>query len=1152
MKNTNKNSIRGLICGGEGWLAHEAPKKLVSDGNHNMTIEARFLVNGVVSGTIYGQKNGLKLTLDHGRARISFPGRFSALAPESLAFRKPGCYSVAAVLRSGKAELYIDGIRVVDMPVGGSGERCLEDFAIGEEFSGYITDLRLFSVSLSPDEIQKDSAGIWQTKNNCLFQADFSGEHCVDASTERLRVKTVKTAPRTSFLTACTRTGGGCAFIRETPIGLGTKRSVCGKFYLCSSDEADRYILYTAVKENRGVCSICLEKQDGKWLMCVKNGADTVHSELHLKPGMWNDFCVVFTGGSVKLYLDGMMVGEQNTGVPVWSGLTAIVGAGISESGLDLGGSFSGALDYLAEFDCALTETEIDRFVDNPPYLFETGLKALMYFGYGTPAEVCAGQNLKAVGEYEFCFLPGTVPADSPTGIARVLPTVEQPMWGTLPADEQWRLTAACHIAKGVLLSVMGIGMAPDIGEKQLCVRIIKSQMAKEIIKVFWKREVSGQEAVAMACTALKECVEEGISIYFPPEAAKTYFYGPAQAAYMAEHMKIMVETGAASAITERLKETLGNIWKTEQSLRQGGNGSLEVVSVCFNHGGDPAVGSVHFHTSASGNLPVSQVFAPVNKRVPVTGVMVPSKMADAYAEVVLKYTGAAGHSLSGTLWAVDRGNTKTFGDVSKAFTVLAGGSITVNLPLAGEGLPSDLNIKRTAIWELNCPELESPFLINCDLTVYTLFHSPLKPWAACEPPAPYNPHGPGYITTELLDFTAREMTAPGGESQFCAYLTERLNTCGLFAYDTPGGGACHYTEYDRRFKYLKFIRDLSLPGPHLLNCTDCATILSSLAAMAGIRLPMLLLTDLNGNRSGYRCNQIQAITEVNPPTVWSVPFPAEGGGFLYHQVNTDGSSGLDAPLLIYDACLKVDVGLRPGEDGSIMAKKAEQPVAMAAQETWDAAVHVPPHMDYTGRFYRERLVCDGQEAAFLQGKFDVPGLTAVLTRTEDNRAEENVSARFEEVDTGGYGEYLRALRKLYFPDISGKTATKEEIRDDNPEELYKKLNDWGLTLVESDMLERTYRLTGLKKGNPAGKTALLKPTIREYVCVPGQSPELLMARVLSFFTCPKITDLKDTYGERSIRIGENVIVFLRRYRVYAVTAGCGETATAIAEALNS
>ncbi len=148
--------------------------------------------------------------------------------------------------------------------------------------------------------------------------------------------------------------------------------------------------------------------------------------------------------------------------------------------------------------------------------------------------------------------------------------------------------------------------------------------------------------------------------------------------------------------------------------------------------------------------------------------------------------------------------------------------------------------------------------------------------------------------------------------------LVEKFYLSGL-TYDNAGG-ASEYTsgpnqENGKIKSALNYFsgKPITLHEGNIVNCTDCGTIISSLANVIGCKLwssrfykkdsKFLLFT--SGHRefdSWFECNEIMSI-QGGPPTIWAPPFPP-GNGFSYHEIAFKG--GATSTDIIYDACLKV------------------------------------------------------------------------------------------------------------------------------------------------------------------------------------------------------------------------------------------------------
>ncbi len=124
------------------------------------------------------------------------------------------------------------------------------------------------------------------------------------------------------------------------------------------------------------------------------------------------------------------------------------------------------------------------------------------------------------------------------------------------------------------------------------------------------------------------------------------------------------------------------------------------------------------------------------------------------------------------------------------------------------------------------------------------------------------------------------------------AKVTEQVNASIFFEYDTSHG-ATNYAS-NGNFNCSMYLERLNgeVGKGKLLNCTDCACIVSTFANALGCKFFESVM--------GYdfQCNKIIPIGFIN----WQVPF---GWGFSYHEVAWTGACS-DSDILC-DACLKVD-----------------------------------------------------------------------------------------------------------------------------------------------------------------------------------------------------------------------------------------------------
>jgi hypothetical protein len=180
---------------------------------------------------------------------------------------------------------------------------------------------------------------------------------------------------------------------------------------------------------------------------------------------------------------------------------------------------------------------------------------------------------------------------------------------------------------------------------------------------------------------------------------------------------------------------------------------------------------------------------------------------------------------------------------------------------------------------------------------IFTLLGPPAMPWTQ----APFTAQNEASPWTDVLEVACG--WAAGATSQRTAIerITRAMNALGgpLFEYDCPGGGASHYvTPATNYFDCSAFLERLDggIGRGRLINCVDCATIVSTFANCVGC--------DLSQSRMGmnppfFLCNPILAIGSSNWETPCGLP------GFFFHEVAWSGDC--TAADQVSDACLEVD-----------------------------------------------------------------------------------------------------------------------------------------------------------------------------------------------------------------------------------------------------
>jgi hypothetical protein len=200
---------------------------------------------------------------------------------------------------------------------------------------------------------------------------------------------------------------------------------------------------------------------------------------------------------------------------------------------------------------------------------------------------------------------------------------------------------------------------------------------------------------------------------------------------------------------------------------------------------------------------------------------------------------------------------------------------------------------------------------------------------------------------TDVLDFSCVWASAATSRDAAEAAITRKINSAIGLTYDTTAG-ASFYTSAGQ-FKCTEFINFLDgkpgNPGPKV-NCTDCATIVTTFANVLGCDVFASRMQP-SATTYGFDCNKIQAIGYTN----WAYPF---NGAFSYHEVAWMGAGSYMDPL--YDACLQVDSSDNPWEWTNPNLTHTPQLPLKIQFTTRGISPTLPIATPFTDSSYRERL----------------------------------------------------------------------------------------------------------------------------------------------------------------------------------------------------
>ncbi|MBB5747398.1 LamG domain-containing protein [Brevundimonas variabilis] len=313
--------------------------------------------------------------------------------------------------------------------------------------------------------------------------------------------------------------------------------------------------------------------------------------------------------------------------------------------------------------------------------------------------------------------------------------------------------------------------------------------------------------------------------------------------------------------------------------------------------------------------------------------------------QVVLNIADVTTHSVriqatgGGILGAVD--------PVSVTFT---GTTATLTLPLSHHTLAAG-GVQRTDVawtWQYQVDGGAWMTMAVTQHRVYVVLSPPNAPWQ--QGALRTNQQLPW---TDVLDFTcewAKGATTPG---QVLTMVTTRVNSGIGLSYDMTSG-ASFYTAQSAgvsRFLCGLFLDYLRTGGGNgrTVNCTDCATIVTNFANIAGVDVFASIMLNTANPSTGFACNPILAVGQ----TTWAAPFPP-GNSFSYHEVTWSGTGSY--PDAIYDACLQYDTGPNPWGTGP---HTAGLPTNVVFSTLGAALPQLPLPTPFTANSYREGLAAN-------------------------------------------------------------------------------------------------------------------------------------------------------------------------------------------------
>lgn len=254
-------------------------------------------------------------------------------------------------------------------------------------------------------------------------------------------------------------------------------------------------------------------------------------------------------------------------------------------------------------------------------------------------------------------------------------------------------------------------------------------------------------------------------------------------------------------------------------------------------------------------------------------------------------------------------------------------------------GFPLDTSLMATGVnaasegWVWQVRRFGAANWIDFDQThhqTYVLLSSPTQPWLV-RPAVPGNRSLP---RTDVLDFACSWARGARNEVEAATQITKSVNRLGgeRLTYDAQVGAPNYTILGASRFlcdEFLERLRGGEGAGP-LVNCSDCATIVSTFANIVGADLWQSKMGLVNG---GFLLNPVLAIGGQEWSTVW--------GGFTFHEVAWSGDCGEQDT--VYDACIHLDGDPDPTQAPHVPILPANQVFGAPSSGQYRDLIAAPP-----------------------------------------------------------------------------------------------------------------------------------------------------------------------------------------------------------------
>lgn len=997
---------------------------------------------------IIGQRGIFEFGTEGRRLYFSFGDR--KVLGETLLQRDDWIF-VSMYYYEGEIGLYVDGEEDSILPLAGGTGSSSDDFLIGEEFAGDMRCIRIYDFPLTAymmnqNKYQEPKQYVKAYFNlSSAVPSDTFNKHTITLgdNAERLLISRGLLFDGLSCIEASGDMG-------VNPGGYEDEGFTVQMQMYFDPMEEDEYTLLSNVD---GMCSrglfLIIRRRDKKYYASVLYGylgENQYLLETEIETGKWMNLAVTYETGTMKVYIDGVVKAESKKLIPMAEWIEdnrCLIGAS-PEPGTDRSRYFSGLLGNLSVWRKALEKTDISKYMSQPPEGEEEGISACLNFLNNVPVNSATGYIFQSVSRPRMGEVAETntsVKSEVTAGPEFLEPFSEEELkqfrneillqrkfseemkcavthhekngklYFVLHTQEHSCTAAEWELAEDeitvwwidffiiLIAAILDIVASVPIKTGSRLDRFIRANLLSNAkIRALFRAGANATDIARGIMKSVGYIIESGKAMAMLKAVGLNWWViGNILANLIANYLGGMLGMITKAAVW--LSNISAHIGKYPEKFSLKG---IALDTVCFDHNEPNVADAISIKKNGWEELPdyvwssaaaakySTAVYSAArvwksDLPVPIAvkarfKYQVPASVEEDSTSVVLRCVETVG-DLLGTSEEVT---------VNKKRELSAGFLFQFKKHQVGK---NGITKKQVSLqWQIKEDNRTWKELITTQHTIYVLLDYPQAPWGMADSKVLSRPW------TDVLDFLADKVEGLRTKTEVAQRLTKAVNQEYKAKYEKVGGASA-YTGPDQDEKGERIwtvgIGDfMKNTAGRTVNCTDCATIVTTFANLYGCNLSTQVMSDKKEPELGFACNKILSIGWESEG--WKAPFEygtGGQGGFSYHEVAIDVDEtepSYNKGHKVYDACLKVNKGRKPWSE----PREALLPEGMAFS-AYDAPVVEREEVEEDS--YREHLAANnvfGVGCCFLQEEDIKWWMSRRAVRTTVRTAKRTADAR--------------------------------------------------------------------------------------------------------------------------------------------------------------